>query len=189
MSAPIPVVDPRPLKLDLACGQTPKEGFTGVDKFCGDSRFDLVHGGPWPWNDSTVDELHCSHFIEHIPMIEVGGVDALVHFFNQAYRVAKPDASFTVQWPALKSTRAFQDPTHRRFIPAETLQWYMSKVWRTANNLEHYLGATCNWAMTSFSPLVDHSQAFGKSDIVQAQYYRDHWDFTQDLVVVLKAVK
>jgi hypothetical protein len=35
------------------------------------------------------------------------------------------------------STRAFQDPTHRRFIPAATA-YYFNKQWREVNKLDHY---------------------------------------------------
>jgi hypothetical protein len=33
--------------------------------------------------------------------------------------------------------RAFQDPTHRRFIPSSTI-YYFSKQWRDVNKLDHY---------------------------------------------------
>jgi predicted SAM-dependent methyltransferase len=192
--AKVPVDDPRPIRLDLGSGQTPKEGFTGVDKFHGDTRVDLCSGARWPWADSSVDELHCSHFIEHIPMVNVlasaehpDGIDALVRFFNEAWRVAKPGASFALTWPALQNVRAFQDPTHRRFIPLQTMV-YFSKDWRIANKLDHYLGATCDWVMVSGTPTI--LQEYGlKSDVVQAQNFREHWNWAQDFVAVLKAVK
>lgn len=130
------------IKLDLACGQSPREGFEGVDLWDG-----ATHGGidlqdyPWPWASNSVDELHCSHYIEHIPMIEVeqGGrrKDALFAFFDECYRILKPDGVLTVICPCARSNRAFQDPTHRRFIVAETFG-YLSREWRTANKLDHY---------------------------------------------------
>jgi HEAT repeat protein len=43
----------------------------------------------------------------------------------------------TLIFPCATSTRAFQDPTHRRFIPAMTA-YYFNKAWRDANKLNHY---------------------------------------------------
>jgi hypothetical protein len=64
----------------------------------------------------------------------------LVAFFDECWRILKPGGKLTLIWPALQSVRAFQDPTHRRFIPLETLN-YLSDEWRRANGLGHYLGA------------------------------------------------
>ncbi len=55
-----------PLKLDLGCGPNPREGFHGVDSI----KFDKVGTvadltKPWPFENDSVDEVHCSHFVEH----------------------------------------------------------------------------------------------------------------------------
>lgn len=192
----IRIDDPRPLKLDLACGQVVAEGFRGVDLYADvDFKFDLCSGARWPWGDSSVDAMRCSHFIEHIPMelVVAGteghprGVDALVRFFSEAYRCAKPGAPLELQWPALKSVRAFMDPTHRRFIPIETML-YLSKQWRTEQKLDHYLGATCDWVVTSATSTMAQADSL-RPDAVQAQKFRESWDFACDHVVVLKALK
>lgn len=184
----IPVDDSRPLKLDLACGQTPKEGYTGVDKFCGDERVDLLVF-PWPFEDNSVDALYCSHFIEHIAMNDLtnGGTDLLIAFFNEAFRVAKPGASFELVWPALQSVRAFQDPTHRRFIPLQTML-YLSAKMREENKLGHYLGATCNWEILNGAPTIAQEDSI-RSDAWQQEQFRFAWNFQQDLFCTLKAVK
>jgi hypothetical protein len=57
------------VRLDLGCGQSPQEGYTGVDLWAPDAdiKMDLLKF-PWPWADDSVDEIFSSHFIEHIPM-------------------------------------------------------------------------------------------------------------------------
>lgn len=204
---PIPVLDPRELKLDLGCGQTPREGYTGVDKFAkqdGIQNVDLFRF-PWPWADNSVDALFCSHFIEHIPManwIEVTaeepgrhdlieGTDLLIRFFNECYRILKPGAPFELVWPALKSTRAFMDPTHRRFIPMETLSLYLSRDWRQVNKLDHYLGATCNLVPKNGQYTFAEKDPTGqpnsiKTDLVKAKQYVEDWDYMQDCLVTLE---
>jgi len=37
----------------------------------------------WPFDDDSIDEIHCSHFIEHLTAPE------RIHFVNEAYRVMK----------------------------------------------------------------------------------------------------
>jgi predicted SAM-dependent methyltransferase len=127
------------LKLDLACGDNKKEGFVGVD-IAKTASTDIVHNlleYPWPFADNSVDALHCSHYIEHIPMIEINGKDALFAFFDECYRILKPGAALEIWCPCARSNRAFQDPTHRRFIVGETFL-YANKEWRDANKLGHY---------------------------------------------------
>lgn len=71
--APLAEVVSKPaLKLDLGCGQNPKEGFEGVDLY-GDKathRHDLFKF-PWAFADESVDEIYTSHFLEHVPAREI----------------------------------------------------------------------------------------------------------------------
>jgi predicted SAM-dependent methyltransferase len=163
----------RPLKLDLGSGRRPREGFQGVDiaHLPGITRFDLTGGDKWPWLDDSVDELSSSHFIEHIAadyvsvvrkarglrpeeehaiaLVERVSQDRLLFFFDEAFRVIKPDGLFHLAWPALQSTDAFRDPTHRRFIPLEML-YYLSAESRAQMGLEHY-EVQCNWVIVGES--------------------------------------
>ena len=54
------------LKLDLGCGKSPREGFTGVDvrDFGQPIKADLSKA--WPWQDGTVKEAHSSNLVEHL---------------------------------------------------------------------------------------------------------------------------
>jgi predicted SAM-dependent methyltransferase len=142
------------LKLDLACGASKKEGFLGVD-ISAECKPDVVLDlltFPWPWADSSVDEIHCSHYIEHIPMKEApDGRDLLIAFMDECWRVLKPGAIATFHCPCARSNRAFQDPTHRRFIVAETFL-YFNRNWMVANKLEHY-GVRCDFDL-AVDPVV-----------------------------------
>jgi hypothetical protein len=209
--APPPAV----LRLDLGSGPRPAEGFEGVDVVDGvtDHTVNLCDGHTWPWADSSVDELRSCHFIEHIDAGYVWTtekparrLDALLWFFDEAFRIAKPGAVFKVQWPALQSVRAFQDPTHRRFIPAQMIH-YLSREGRKAMGVEHY-GATCNWigdvapsipiepeteedkAMALRADSSDEKRAWQekKGREQQRAYFRD-WNFCEDFLATLKAVK
>lgn len=148
-------VEKLPIRLDLAGGENPADGFECVDLYAPNAKHRVnLFTFPWPWEDSSVDEIHCAHFIEHIPMVFVdknqptfppshfggeGQVDLWCAFFDECWRILKPGAKMTVFTPHVQSVRAFQDPTHRRFH-SEANFLYLDKKWRKANQLSHYLG-------------------------------------------------
>lgn len=154
------------LRLDLACGRALVSGFKGVDLYRDDcERVDLCRF-PWPWSDDSVEELRCSHFVEHVPSrcveerdivltqnfktethfrdeIEFVGRDMLCAFMEEAHRVLVPGGKFTVIAPHARSHGAFQDPTHRRYLVEETF-YYFDRQWRIENGVDHYT-ARCDF--------------------------------------------
>lgn len=130
----------KPFKLNIACGQQKQEGFIGVDKFKTDAA-DIVHDleiYPWPFEDNSVDEAICSHYIEHTSNI--------VKFMEELYRIMKPPyknekgeeikSKCTIIAPYYSSVRAWQDPFHKRAI-SEWSFLYFNKDWREQNKLTH----------------------------------------------------
>lgn len=174
------------LKLDLACGQTPKEGFEGVDAYAPNVKYkiDLLQF-PWPWQDSSIDEIHCSHFIEHIPMEERAGKDLLFCFFDECYRILKPNGIMTVICPNARSNRAFMDPTHRRFIVAETF-FYFSENWRQKNKLDHY-DVNCNFQAQVIPMIAPEIQEENKETLHRLMFL--YWNTVLDWQATLKAIK
>lgn len=140
-----------PLRLSLACGDRVPEGFKGVDITKTDSTSYVQDLLKFPWKqfaDNSVDEIECSHFIEHIPHGN-GYEDPFFQFFDEIYRILKP-AEFTpnnpniptkgfmtIVCPYYSSMRAWQDPTHNRAI-SEASFLYLNKQWRIDNMLNHY---------------------------------------------------
>lgn len=117
-----------PVKLDLGCGKNKKEGFIGVDSiaFPGvDVVQDLTK--KWQWADNSVDEVHCSHFVEHLDARQ------RVHFVNELYRVMKPGAKCQIIVPAWSSSRAYGDMTHKWPPVSEFWFYYLLKSWRAQN--------------------------------------------------------
>lgn len=122
---------PKELKLDIACGQNKRAGFTGIDIAAG-KQVDIVHDlnkYPWPFKDSSVSEANISHYIEHVP--------DLVAFMNELHRIMKKGAQCTIVAPYYSSMRAWQDPTHVRAI-SEASFLYFNQEWLRANGLDHY---------------------------------------------------
>ena len=127
-----PVAEPVKLvKLNLACGQIKIDGFTGVDKVKTDA-VDIVHDletFPWPFESGSVDEVHCSHYVEH--------TTDLIAFVDELWRIMKQGAKATIIAPYYMSVRCWQDPTHKRAI-SEMSFMYFNRGWRSANKLDHY---------------------------------------------------
>jgi SAM-dependent methyltransferase len=146
-----------PLKLSLACGDNKPEGFKGVDIAKTDSTDYVQNLLEFPWKqfaDNSVDEIECSHFVEHIPHGD-GYHDPFMQFFDEIHRILKP-AEFDpanpnipvkgfarITCPYYSSMRAWQDPTHQRAI-SEASFLYLNKQWRIDNRLDHY-PITCDF--------------------------------------------
>ena len=114
------------VKIDVGCGKNKREGFIGVDQYAmeGVDRVFKVGKEAWPFEDSSVDEAHSSHFIEHLTAGE------RVHFYNELYRVLKLGCSATINVPHWNSNRAYGDPTHQWPPVSEMSFYYLSKEWR-----------------------------------------------------------
>lgn len=136
------------LKLDLGSGPNPREGFTGVDSIKFNDATTVVDlKGPWPWEAESVEEVHCSHTLEHFERRE------RVHFMNELYRVLIPGGKATIIVPHWNSNRAYGDMTHCWPPVSEMFFYYLSKEWRKANaphdDSEHSpTGYNCNFNAT-----------------------------------------
>ena len=128
------------LKLDLGCGKNPKQGFVGVDAldFGQDVKADLRKR--WPWNDGSVEEVHCSHFLEHLTQ------DERVHFFNELDRVLVKGGKATIATPHWLSERAYGDPTHKMPPVVFFSYYYLNEEWRKVN--APHTGYQCNLEST-----------------------------------------
>lgn len=136
------------LRLDLGCGKNKKPGFIGVDniKFEGVDVVCNLGINRWPWPDATVEEVHASHFVEHLD------AGQRVWFANELYRVLKPGGTATIITPHWNSPRAFGDLTHAWPPVSEWWFLYLSKDWRAAN-APHNDGYTCDFPQ----PVIGYS--------------------------------
>lgn len=133
--------EPALFRLDLGCGHRKREGFLGVDIRQFDGKVDIIADltKKWPWADNSVDEVHCSQFIEHLTWPQ------RVHFFNELYRVMKKDAKALVIVPHWASARFYGDPTHKE--PFSEWGWlYLDKEWRKEN--APHVDYTCDFTHT-----------------------------------------
>lgn len=117
------------IKLDLGCGPNKQPGFTGVDQFAlpGVDVVCNLGKAKWPWDNDSVEEVHCSHFLEHLT--NLNGKWERVHFFNELHRVLKVGGKCSLIIPHWNSNRYYGDPTHCEPF-SEMGFYYLSKEWR-----------------------------------------------------------
>ena len=178
------------IKYDLACGNNLQKGFIGVDITKKGTQAKIewdVLKTPWEFaKNNSADELWCSHFVEHIPHGTDGFHDPFWDFFNEAYRILKPGGLFRILTPYYTSVRAFQDPTHQRFIGEPTF-FYLSKEWRKINKLEHY-PIYVDFQVEKFDHSV--SQEFTGRAQEAVQYAAQHnWNVIDDILTTLRKPK
>jgi hypothetical protein len=183
------------IKLDLGCGLNIKNGFEGVDFFSPNAKHKInLFQFPWPWEDSSVDELKSEHFLEHIPMTYISknnstsevpryssDQDLLCKFMDECYRILKPNSKFTIIVPSARSNRAFQDPTHRRFFVAESF-YYFNKNWRQSRGLDHYL---CDCDFEVYTRAIIHNHLLALEQPEQDKVVNSEWNSTIDWVATL----
>jgi predicted SAM-dependent methyltransferase len=105
------------LKLNLGCGARRFEGFVNVDKYGEpDVRLDLEEF-PWPWKDSSVDEVKLIHVLEHLG----GDPDVFIGIMKEMYRVCAPGARVGIIVPHPRHDNFIGDPTHVRPVTMQML--------------------------------------------------------------------
>jgi len=174
------------VRLDIACGKDKAEVFTGID-MAGDA--DIVHDlftFPWPIDDRAVTEARCIHFVEHIPhwRPDYGTKDGWWWFWDEVYRITEPGALVTVQHPFLNTSRAFWDPTHTRYIPAETWS-YLDATWRRQQSLDHY-PTVADFEIVTINGLGLAPDVQLRNHEAQAFMRDRYWNVVQDLEVILR---
>lgn len=184
--------------LDLGCGsnkstsdtlfqngvitedQKSKVKIIGVDVNKTD-QVDLIHDltkFPYPFKDNSISGIFSSHFLEHLDGFE------RIKFFNESYRILKPEARMRLIHPHARSNRAVQDPTHKFPTICEDSYLYWWKEWREANKLGHYLG-NCDFEYAIFYTWMDPVWAT-KNEETRNFAIKHYWNVIADMIVDLK---
>lgn len=172
-------------RVDLACGQLKRDGFIGVDKENVDG-VDIVHDlmkFPWPFEDNSIWEMHCSHFVEHIPIQLKDGTYGLNKFMEEVYRCLMPGGQITIVAPYYTSIRAFQDPTHTRSITDVTFDYYSKG---RIGGVDHYM-SKCNFEIIHRKYMLNKEfEALG--DEARMYAMRHYFNVIDDIQFVLRKV-
>lgn len=173
------------MRLDLGSGAHPRDGFDGVDRVDLGQRWtvdlDVV---PWPWDDSSVDEVHTAHFVEHVADLPA--------FMDELWRVLVPGGVAEIRHPYAWSDWAIADPTHRRQL-VEMSWYYFDREWRDIKGLSHY-GWQCDFPIKSFEMHLTPEWAQRRSEGLMAGSWddsklRNGVNIIQELTVILECRK
>lgn len=172
------------LKVDLACGQRKKEGFKGLDAMPVEGA-DYIHNlmeFPWPFEDESVYEFNCEHYVEHIPIQLLDGTYGMHRFMEEVYRCLMPGGTIRIAAPYFMSEQAFQDPTHTRGITDRSFVYYNQDVVKGA--LDHYL-PKCNFIEISKTKVID--PAFeGKGEVARRWAIQHYWNVVIEVQYTLR---
>lgn len=155
------------MKLNLGANDRRVEGFISVD-ICepADQIADLTQ--PWPWGDSTVDEVLAYDVVEHLPDKR--------HTMNELWRVCAPAAIVRIQVPhATDGDGGHCDPTHVSY-------W-------TTSDFEYYHPGIAERERFRSSPYYNVKADFRVLEMKKTRYER-HWGgHVVEINCVLQAVK
>ena len=167
--------EPKLVKFNLACGQNKLEGYINVDMVKTEAADKVMNLEQYPWDipSDSVDEIIISHYVEH--------VTDLIKFMNELHRIMKKGAKAFIVVPYGKSTRALQDPTHKRSIVEESFLYY-NQNWLKTNKLDHY-GVTADFDFTYGYSVYPEWQNRSQEAIQFA--LKHYWNVASDLHVTL----
>ena len=185
------------MRLNLGCGFNKREGFVNVD--IGDHCApDVVHDleqTPWPWEESSVDEIHMSHVLEHLGAT----TEAYFAVLRELHRVCRHDARITIIVPHPRHDDFLHDATHVRAVTAEGLSMFSRRnceAWIAAGHANTPLAfvAGVDFEIVESEASLEepyHSKfelgVLSKTEIVQA--IRQYNNVVKETKVTLRAVK
>jgi SAM-dependent methyltransferase len=109
------------VKVNLGAGYKRFDGFVNVDDDPLTKPEYLVdlEAGKLPFEDNSVDEMICSHILEHIWNF--------IPLMQEIHRVCKHGAIINIVSPYHLHDIQFIDPTHKRFITVEGMRLFSQK--------------------------------------------------------------
>jgi predicted SAM-dependent methyltransferase len=108
------------MKLNIGCGFNKLDGYLNVDQFpeCAPDVLWNLEQTPWPFEESSVDEMVAHHVLEHL------GQETKVFFavMQELYRLMRHDGLIRITVPHPNHPTFQSDPTHVRAFTYETFE-------------------------------------------------------------------
>ena len=96
------------MKLDIGCGKNKKKGFIGIDISKNSNAEIIASAMNLPIKDSTIEEINCSHLVEHLCPQEAQKL------FDEIFRVIKGGkANLKIDREWTQNRLLSKDPTHK----------------------------------------------------------------------------
>jgi len=108
------------MKLNIGCGFNKLDGYVNVDQFpeCAPDVLWNLEETPWPFAESSVDELVAHHVLEHL------GQETKVFFeiMKELYRLMSHGGRLRITVPHPHHPTFLSDPTHVRAFTGNTFE-------------------------------------------------------------------
>ncbi|MBM3834218.1 MAG: hypothetical protein FJ403_13310 [Verrucomicrobia bacterium] len=186
-------------KLNLGCGNQIVPGYINVDKFGRpDVRFDL-ETFPWPWEESSVEEVILNHVLEHLGQT----TQIYLSIIQELHRICAPGAKVRIAVPHPRHNDFISDPTHVRAITLEGLALFSKETNRALKQrgcadspLAEYLNV--DFKIVSQDYIIDDIwiEKFKKLQVSEKELeeqfdhaIRSYNNVVKEIRVVLEAVK
>ena len=107
-----------PRILDVGCGLNKRPGAIGLDRnprAAADVIADLDHF-PYPFRDSSFDELYATHVIEHVADV--------IRTMEEFHRLVRPGGRICITTPHYTDFSSFCDPTHRWHLNSFSFRYF-----------------------------------------------------------------
>ena len=161
------------MKLNMGCGHNKRDGYINVDMFqeCQPDVVCNLEILPWPWPDSSVEEVVFNHCLEHLGQQS----QVFLGMMKELYRICKNNAVIEINVPHPRHDNFIGDPTHVRVISPQMLSLFnksLNDEWKkkgAANSpLAHYLGV--DFVVTAAQTVLGHpyGQMFTDGKITSA---------------------
>ena len=147
--------------LDVGCGINKRPGSLGIDRNPAahpDVLVELDHP-PYPFRDSTFDQLYATHVIEHVADV--------MKTMEEFHRLVRAGGEVLIATPHYTDFSSFCDPTHRWHLNSFSLRYfgedhagygYYSHV--RFEEISVYVKLLSLWRMLGFEWLVNHFRWF-----------------------------
>ncbi len=125
------------MKLNLGCNDDHKPGYVNVDCAPPADQIADLRAFPWPWENSSADEIYAHDVFEHLP--------SKIATLNEAHRVLKPGGKLDLWVPCVYlsdgkiNPGAFADPTHSSFWTMDD-KYYFCEQWNNPQGERGRLG-------------------------------------------------
>ncbi len=141
------------MKLNLGANDRKFDGFRSVDIVPpADEIADLTQ--PWPWSDSSVEEILAFDVVEHLPDKR--------QTLNEIWRVLVPGGKATIEVPTIRGVGAVCDPTHVSYWSAGDFEYYeKGNFARERFRNSAYYGVKADFAILDISQSV-YQNKFGE---------------------------
>lgn len=153
------------IKLNLGCGQNPRDGYVNVDKydsFAPDVVWDL-EVAPWPFDTGSAAEVVMHHSLEHMGAT----VEGFLSIMRELYRVCAPGAQIHIAVPHPRSDAFSGDPTHVRTVNPAVLSLFSK-----ANNRQW---KELGWPNTPLATYIDVDFELVKAEFVLTPHWLEQF--------------